>query len=213
MKIGDQFRERLARENPSVAFRYFRIDGGPVMDAAAACLAQRKAAYDAWNEFLKENGASLSQGYANGRLIGFGSKTPPAGDAWKLDAKVENLWVPNRKTKAGRALAEAMKKLPTAPSFHGAFADFGLPDYPLILDGRQWFRPTMFGVVGKTIWIKIAWKAYSAELLALYAKARRNKGDLYRSEELDFLLDWKPAEGMVEVKEWEAIRDCEALLA
>jgi hypothetical protein len=206
--------KRIENERPSVSFRFFRIDGGPVMDAAKACDEKRIAARDAWRDFLRNNGGNPDKGYQNGRLIGFGSRTPPAGDAWKRDFSAEDLWVPNRKTKAGRALAEAMKKLPAAPSYHGAFEDFGLYDCPIICDGKRWFRPVMFGVIGKTIWLKIAWKDYAPDLIAEYVAQRDNRdGDYCRSEEIDFIADWKPAEGMVEVKEWEALRDSEALFA
>jgi hypothetical protein len=213
MNAADRLRERLSRENPSVTFRYFRIDGGPVMDAAVTCLNQQRAVAKTWNTFLEQHGGNPKKGYANSRLIGFASKKPPSGDAWKRSFDAEDLWVPNHKTKAGRALAAAMKKLPTAPSFHGAFGEFGLHDCPVIMDGNRWFRPSMCGRVGKTIWLKIAWKEYSPELLDLYRKARADKKDFYCSDQLDFLVDWKPAEGMVEVKEWEMLRDCEALLA
>lgn len=205
---------RIENESPGITFRFFRIDGGPVMAAAEVCRAKRAAAQDAWSKFLRTNGGNPQKGYQNGRLIGFGSKKPPSGDAWRRDFSAEDLWVPNRKTKAGRALAEQMKKLPAAPSFSGAFSDFGLYDHPIVCDGRRWYRPVMFGVVGKTIWLKIAWKDYAPDLIAEYVAQRDNRvGDFYRNDELDFIADWKPSEGMVEVKEWEALRDCEALFA
>lgn len=195
---------RIQGNKPSVSFRFFRVDGGPVMEAAIACQQARIAAGDAWRTFVDEHGGNSSAVYANSRLIGFGSKTKPAGDAWRRSFDADDLWVPNAKTKEGRRIAALMRKLPKAPSYHGAFEAFGLYDMPVILDGNRWFRPVMFGVVGKTIWLKVPWRYYSPELLAEYARVADGGCS---TDELDFVLGWKPAEGMVEVKEWEALRD------
>lgn len=201
------FADRLHASRPSVTRRYFRVTEGPVMDVIVATHEKNKATRKAWTAFLREVGGNPNKGYANSSLKGFAAKKSP-GIGWRRSFDATDLYVPNGKTKEGRSLAARMRNLPSLLPYQHGLEAFQIYDHPLLMDGNKWYRPQVAGTPGKCVYVTVPWREYSPELVAEYLKQSGKKGG-FTSGEMDFISAWQPAPGMVEVKEWEMLRDME----
>lgn len=192
-------------------YRFFVVTDGPVMDCFLTLVVQRAIAAKAIRKFMKEVGAAECYGSDPSNYL-FDFKTPSAVD--------KNLWAktkPRRgtyyfrpaKTPAGKLIAQQIKSLPAAPELNRCIEEAGLIRIPAMVEGHHWYAPHLrfYSKDDKTLVVQVPWRDVDPKEMAKYKKDKN-----WRSMEMEY-LQWTPPESFKEVKEWEALKLMEELLA
>ena len=136
---------------------YFEIVDDTLKDKFFRIASTRNDTRKAWREFLEDNGGERVY-QLNGRFCGisFGKNKPTEG--WRRDRNISDLYVPSRKTKAGKAIAERMESLPKEVRGEDiGNALFGCGMYMYVREGQRLMMATPgFGQYGDTILVSMA---------------------------------------------------------
>ncbi len=189
--------------------RYFEVKSGPLLKAVADIIAKRQEVIDTWKVFVARVGAKDVSHWTDGRIAGLSFETAPDRAKW---SEMRGGWWPKKNTREGKALRAEMETLPKMPVLGDALGVIGLINMPVLIDGHAGYRPVMgwhkFPDPG-VVFIKVPWREADLNELAEYKAQRESEHPNHFSMELDHLL-WQPMPEMVEVKEWEFLRDMEA---
>lgn len=185
--------------------RYFRVDEGPLISAAAEAIAINKKAEDDYQKILKEIGAMDTQWYqVKGKLTEIMFEGCPDLHLFK---RTKNGWYPKKNNKEAKAIATRFEAVQTVNT-SACLKEVGLlHDFPVLFgEGKCYYNVlTILRFEPIVCFVNIPWYDIDPEKLEKYKNTdRKNRQD----SNMDYLL-WEPTRDMVEVKEWEFLRAIE----
>ena len=197
----------------SIYYRYFRVTTGPLVEVGRALTQRRHEAFVAMRAFRDEIGASSVVSFSNGDVAGFEFDSPPDDNLWR-QTTAHGYFKPKSNTKAGKALKARIEALPKMPSLSLALSEVGLcNNFPSLIDGHKAYSSVAFGAPERgVIFVKVPWRDADPKELAEYKQQRESATRTRWSCELDHLL-WTPTVDMIEVKEWEVLREIDEINA
>lgn len=189
--------------------RFFRVTSGPLIQALRDRISEMQAGWDAWLRLAEELGAETVMRYDNGRVAGFTFEPGKAPDL-KLWKRLDNgCWWPKRNSKAAKDLYDRVAKTQRPVSEQEALKVIGLHTSPVVIEGNRAKLCAVYGYPEEgRLYVQVPWRDVPAAELDAYRANREAK--THYSMELDHLL-WSPTEDMVEIKEWECLRETESL--
>lgn len=193
-------------------FRFFRVTEGELLDELSRLTDERNRAAEEALKLSRKLGATNFHVWSRGGLAGFVFEKEPDQKAWCRADRKTGLYWPRKNTVEGKAIWKEIKGLPPIPNVQKALAIVGLDySFPVICDDRNGYSPVAWGWVDKgVVFVKVPWRDIDPAEMEEY-KAARAKGTRM-SCMLDHLL-WEPPSYMVEIKEWEMLKETEELKA
>lgn len=197
----------------TIYHHYFRVTTGPLIEAGRALMQRRSEAIDVIKAFCAEIGATNVRTYTSGDLAGFDFDTPPDARVWASPTK-SGMYRPRANTKAGRELKARVDALPKVPDLSSTISEVGLcHNFPALIQGRMGYSSVAFGAPERGVmFVKVPWRDEDPQELAEYKQQRESDKPTRVSCSLDHLL-WTPTADMIEVKEWEVLREVEEINA
>lgn len=186
--------------------RYFRITEGPVVDEVRRIIAKRKELSELYVEFEKRIGAKGTRIYNHsGKVAGFEFEEAPSNDVWRKPDR-DGLYLPRKNSPTGKVLHKEIEALPRLPAIQDALKLVNLPPHsPIVFaEGRAYFA-SLYGFPAKgVLFVRVPWRDVDPERLAQY---RREKAErTHFNAEYEHAM-WTPTPEMVEVKEWEVLKE------
>lgn len=197
----------------TIYHRYFRVTTGPLIEAGRALMQRRREAFVVIKAFCAEIGATDAHTYQSGNIAGFDFNIPPDPRVWASPTK-SGVYRPRANTKAGRELKARVDALPTAPNLTTSISEVGLcNNFPALIHGGMGYSSVAFGAPERGVmFVKVPWRDIDPQELAEYKQQRASDSPTRYSNSLDHLL-WTPTADMIEVKEWEVLREVEEINA
>lgn len=183
--------------------RFFKVTGGPVMDAALEAEAINDLAHEQYMVILAEIGAEHRYYHRDRRMTGIIFE----GEVDRtLFRETRNGWWPKKNCQAGRELDKRIKAVQTATP-ETVLKAAGLRGRPHgIFSGQAIHYCSHLFVPSEppVVFLSVPWRDVDPAKLAQYSE-EREAGTHFNSE-MDHLL-WEPAEDLVEIKSWEMERE------
>lgn len=193
-----------------IYFRFFRVTDGPIMDRAREIKAANVEARKVIIAFSDEIGATNWWQNRDGGVIGFSFEQPDE-KIWR-----ETRWgyLPRKSTKIGKELYRRIMLLPAMTPVSSAFTVSGLiMRAPVVIEGNVGHYVTASGSpkIG-VMFARVPWRDIDPAELDQY-RADQKDGNGW-SLCLQHLI-WEPAPEMrmVELKEWEALKEIDEINA
>lgn len=189
--------------------RYFRVTSGPLMDMAIALYGEMDAAHEAISTLCREIGAKGYKAYTDGRIAGFQFDSQPDVGVWKKPNKHRLYW-PRKDSGSGKELLKRIASLPELRDLNYSLEMVGLtPHCPVLLGDGRGYTSAAFGAPKRgVVFVRVPWRDTDPAQIEQYVIDK--EAGRYFSMELDHLL-WKPTPDMVEIKEWEVLREIEEI--
>lgn len=193
----------------SLYFRFFRCTSGLLLEEIQWLIKQRDEAGKAYQAFAEEIGAEGVRVWTRGGIAGFAFDTEPDQGAWKKRNK-NGLYWPRKNTPPGKDLWKQIEALPAYPSVQQALQVVDLSGFaPVMIEGSKGYAPVVFGFPAKgVLFVRLPWRKVEPSEIERYLNERR-AGSRW-SVELEHLL-WEPPADLVEVKEWQVLKEQEEL--
>lgn len=189
----------------SVYYRYFRAESGPLVDGVKRIERENEASIEQWQVLIDEFKAASICFNSDGKIAAVAFKDTPDVRLWR---PVRNGYLPKRNSKAGRALWQKIENAPIAIDPSMALRAAGLePLGPtLIHDGYGYYN--QLNTAQGVCFIRVPWLDVPDAEMTEYRE--KNAAGIHSSCSMDH-LQWTPPAGLVELKEWEFLRDWEQL--
>lgn len=197
----------------NVYTRFFRVTQGPVVEAAKECLDIAEAARASYSEILKDIGAKdrYYGDAGSSKLLALSFEERPDTNLYK---RMKNGgWYPKLNTKEGRELHKRLEAVVTR-SPDDLLPMMGLSNGPTVFErgsvrdharGRVYFATaTIVPYDEPVVLVQVPWYDEDPSKLKSYADNPN-----WQDSNLDAIL-WEPAKEMVELKEWEIMKEIEA---
>lgn len=191
----------------TITKRFFRVTSGPLIESVREIVAEHQAASTLLLAFCKEIGAANVRMWGSGGIAGFKFDHRPDEAIWKKPNK-HGLYCPKKNTPAGKDINRRMSELPKLRAIDDALETVGLTPHTPVLIGRGYgYSCSVFGSPNNGVmFVRVPWSTVSDDELAEYKKQRDSEVRTRLCMSLDHLL-WEPTADMVEVAEWEVMRD------
>ncbi|WP_158981872.1 hypothetical protein, partial [Parasedimentitalea maritima] len=180
---------------------------GPLLDEVRRLLDQRSEASRAYRAFGEEIGAEEIHVWSRGGIAGVEFAEKPDQSVWKKPDK-SGFYLPRQNTSEGKAMMKRLKALPYFPSIQEALPKIGLMgNLPVLIDGRRGVGLSccVYGWPKKgVLFIKVPWEDVDPAEMEEYL--REKEAGRRMSCKLDHLM-WEPPAEIVEVKEWEVLKE------
>lgn len=193
-----------------IYFRFFRVTDGPIMDRAREIEAANIEARKVVAAFSDEIGAKNWWQNRDGGVIGFSFEQPDE-KIWR-----ETRWgyLPRKSTKIGKELYRRIMLLPTMTPISSAFALSGLDMHaPVVIEGNVGHYVTASGSpkIG-VMFARVPWRDVDPAELDQY-RSEQEAGNRWSLGLSHLIWEPSPEMQMVEMKEWEALKEIDEINA
>lgn len=189
--------------------RFFRVEGGLLLDEIEKIRAQRDAATAASRTLLPAIGATEAKFWPDGTFACFVFAQTPDPEVYR---NTGHGWTPKKNCAAGKAIWKQLMKLPRCPDYQNALKHVGLRiDVPGVVDEQKGvgYWPVMGGFPTKKIWfVEVPWRDVDPAEMAQYI-SDREVGERFNST-FEYLR-WTPPAEWIEIKEWQYLKEWEEL--
>ncbi len=184
--------------------RYFRVVSGVLVDAINKGRETNKIASNEYRKILKEIGAKDTFYHIDNKLNSIVFENTPDPKDFK---RTDNGYYPKQNSKAGRALHKRLKSIKTTPE-SDCLESVGLSRSPTIFAASTCYFPSVTVIPSKPLvaLVSVPWYDEDPEKLAKYIEDK--KAGEYDNGNMNALL-WEPTDEMVEIKEWQVIKEIE----
>lgn len=191
--------------------RYFRVTGGPLLDAVRKIEDDNDRNRISVTAFATEIGAKNVFSYKDGTISGFEFETTPDQTVWKQPNSFGH-YMPRKNTAGGKDMVKRIQELPRLLDTSAALQVIGLyNNFPVMFGNGKGYVSTLTGMASLgVIFVSTPWKDIDPDVLANYK--RDNAAGICSSAELEHLR-WSPAPEMKEIKRWEVEKEIEELNA
>ena len=182
--------------------RYFRVTGGPLVEAVRKAAQVNSAAHSEYQKILAEIGANPAYYQRRQKLVGIIFDTKP--DSGIFMRSKGGGWYPKKNCSAGKKLAARIEAVKTIDP-QSALKAVGLSDRPTIFFDSKCYWPTLTIIpeASPVVYVSVPWFDADPEKLKQY-KSDRAAG-ICGYANYDAVL-WQPTAEMAEIKNWEVDR-------
>lgn len=184
-------------------YRFFKSSDAEVLSEIGKIIEHNNEVVKQLMVIRDEIGAESMIGNRSGSVSGFIFKEPPCSKVWRK-SKIDG-YMPKKNSKLGKSIYDRISQLKRIDINYTLECEaIGLPSSSYcLLEGNRAYSATC-GLKDGVFYAKIPWREVEAAEIKQY-KEDRDNGTRWCSE-MSY-LSWNKPECLIELKEWEFLRD------